>query len=202
MIISSGWCKGMKVAVANGLNTRPTSAKVRSAVMNILQGELEGAVFLDLFAGFGAVGIEALSRGARGAVFVEQARVALEPLRTNLTEMRRRAANAGLDPRPLEVLATDVDRCWDRLGQVPAFDIVWADPPYREAPRWAARILDKSRAIIRPEGVVVIESGDPLTIAPPEGWEPLKPRHYGETHVTLWRRLPNDSPQTTEGHSP
>jgi 16S rRNA G966 N2-methylase RsmD len=129
-------------------------------------------------------------------VFVEQAKAAIEPLRVNLAEVRRRAAQAGITPEPLDIVATDVARCWNKVSSAtPRFDIIWADPPYRDALTWAATILAESRSIIKPGGILVIESGESLESLTPADWKMQKPRHYGETHVTLWRR---DTPLSYE----
>jgi 16S rRNA (guanine966-N2)-methyltransferase len=180
----------MKLKSDKGSNTRPTSVKVRQAVMNALQSDLVDAYVLDLFAGFGAVGIEALSRGARGCVFVEQAPTALRPLRDNLAEATRRATNAHISCDFMNVVPSDVARCWDTLasrGQ--RFHIIWADPPYRQATDWASTLLRHVPPIAAPEGILILESGEdlPENILDGTPWKPLRSKRYGGTLVSMWQ---------------
>jgi 16S rRNA (guanine966-N2)-methyltransferase len=167
MRVISGEFGGRRLVAPEGETTRPTTDKVRQAVFNSLDsmGVLDGAVVADLYAGSGALGIEAISRGAERAVFVERDRQALHALRENIATLK-------IDDR-CTVHATDV------MAWVPAMrnvDIAFIDPPYAfEA--WAAllKLVDV--------GLVVAESDDP--IEPPEGWEQLRSRRYGRTWVTL-----------------
>ena len=153
-----------------GDTTRPTTDKVRQAVFNSLasMGVLEGAVVADLFAGSGALGIEAVSRGAEKCVFVERDRAALIALRENI-------ATLGIEDR-CTVHGTDV------LAWVPAMrnvDVAFIDPPYAfEA--WPAllKLVDV--------GLVVAEADDPVDA--PDGWSQLRARRYGRTWVTLLER--------------
>ncbi|MDO8391247.1 MAG: 16S rRNA (guanine(966)-N(2))-methyltransferase RsmD [Actinomycetota bacterium] len=171
MRVVSGEFGGRKLMTPEGTTTRPTTDKVRQAVFNSLtsMGVVEGAVVADLYAGSGALGIEALSRGAEKCLFVERDRSALHALRGNIAAL-------GLDDRAA-VYATDV------LAWVPAMrgvDIAFADPPY-EFDGWH-NLLDKIDA-----GLVVAESDDP--VEPHHGYTQLRARRYGRTWVTLLERL-------------
>ncbi len=158
--------------------TRPTSERVREALFNALEvaGELDGARVLDLYAGSGALGLEALSRGAADALFVEADRVAAEVLRGNV-------ATVGLGGR---VRHGRVDQVLAESGTDPAapFDLVLADPPYAvEGPELAAALGALSRGgWIAAGGLVVVEraerDGEPDW---PTGFEPLRSRRYGDT---------------------
>lgn len=155
----------------DGTTTRPTTDKVRQAVFNSLtsMGVIEGAVVADLFAGSGALGIEALSRGAERCTFVERDRHALAALRQNLADLH-------LDTRST-VHATDV------MAWVPAMrnvDIVFIDPPYA-FDGWAQLL-----ALID-VGLVVAEADDPVDA--PDGYQQVRTRRYGRTWVTLLERL-------------
>ncbi|MFV7904247.1 RsmD family RNA methyltransferase, partial [Enterococcus faecium] len=103
MQISSGWAKGMRLMTPRGDGTRPTAAKVRAAALNMLMPVLPGSRFLDLFAGSGGMGLEAVSRGASAAFFVDKAPPALAALRQNVAELTRRAQAQGLTVPHLSV---------------------------------------------------------------------------------------------------
>ena len=155
-----------------GLSTRPTTDKVRQAVFNSLgsMGVLDGATVVDLYAGSGALGIEALSRGAESCLFVERDRAALAALRENLKTL-------GLESRA-RISATDV------LAYAPGItsvDIALIDPPYTFT-HWP-ELLTVLRA-----GLVVAESA--AEVAPPDGWEQLKVKRHGRTVITMLERLP------------
>ena len=118
-IIAGRW-RGHPLAVPPGTRTRPTTDRVREAWMSVLQHDVPGARVLDLFAGSGALGLEALSRGAAHATFVEKASAPLAALRANI---------ARLGAESVEVVKDDALRYAARLDAA-AFDIVLADPPY------------------------------------------------------------------------
>lgn len=171
MRVISGELGGRKLVAPAGTTTRPTTDKVRQAVFNSLgsMGVIEGAVVADLYAGSGALGIEALSRGAERCVFVERDREALRALRENLQSL-------GLEPRST-VHATDV------MAWVPAMrgvDIAFIDPPYA-FDAWAQLLS------LVDVGMVVAEADDPVEA--PEGWEVTRSKRYGRTWVTTLERL-------------
>lgn len=197
MIISSGWAKGLTLKTPKGETTRPTSARVRGAILNMLAPWLEDALILDLFGGSGALGIEAVSRGGRGAVFVEQDKRALGALRPNVDELRRRAASQDLTLGPVEIVAGDTARLvvdGRTLGRWGLFDVVFADPPYAEAPKWAEVLLRAVPALMNPEGILVFETAlgegaeAVVRIGTESGWEVLKQKPYGDTMVTVLSR--------------
>lgn len=169
--VVSGEFGGRRLQVPPGSATRPTTDKVRQAVFNSLDsaGLIDGAAVADLFAGSGALGIEALSRGAATCVFVERDRAALQALRANI-------ATLGLASRTAVVVS-------DVLAWVPALrgvDLALIDPPY-EFDGWGQLL----RVLQVP--YVVAESG--REIDPPAGWENVKSRRYGRTWVTQLERL-------------
>lgn len=152
-----------------GTATRPTPDRVREAVFNALWSRdvLDGAVVLDLYAGSGAMGIEALSRGAARVAFVEHDRRARDAIMANL-------ATCGLEARA-EVIPDDADRFLDHaLAEGQRFDIAICDPPYA-FDAWE-RLLDRLRA-----NLVVVESRD--RIAVPSGWALTRDATYGSTWV-------------------
>lgn len=193
MQISSGWAKGMSLAVPAGLATRPTAAKVRAAILNALAPVLDGALVLDVFAGSGALGIEAVSRGARGAVFVEQASAAVTCLKKNLIELERRALKQGLEVPELEVLARSADAAMARAQSLGPFDVLCMDPPYKEAEAWLEKLAGPLAAAAAEEALLVVEAGavDLGALAatiPGFPWRLRREKHYGETTVTVWEK--------------
>jgi 16S rRNA (guanine966-N2)-methyltransferase len=149
---------------------RPTSERVREAIFASLGSldAVEGATVLDLFAGTGAMGIEALSRGAVHATLVDDDAAAVEAIRANL-------ATTGLAGQAT-VVRSDVVRFLDGCGQT--FDVAVADPPY-SYDGWAD-VLARLRARL-----VVLESGSELDLGP--AWEEVRTKRYGDTVVTLAR---------------
>jgi 16S rRNA (guanine966-N2)-methyltransferase len=125
MRIIAGALRGRRIEAPEGLATRPTSDRLRETLFNVLAPRIQGAAFLDLYAGSGAVGVEALSRGARQVIFVERAPAALKVLRTNLEQLgltsgyRVRAERAASFLRGPRADAME-------------FDLVFLDPPYDE----------------------------------------------------------------------
>ncbi len=172
MRVISGEFGGRKLTTPPGMSTRPTTDKVRQAVFNSLGslGVLEGATVADLFAGSGALGIEALSRGAESCVFVERDRSALVALRENLTSL-------GLESRST-VVSTDAMSYAPGMSPV---DIALIDPPYT-FDAWT-ELLGSLRA-----GLVVAESG--REVVAPDGWDRLRVKRHGRTVITTLERLP------------
>jgi pantetheine-phosphate adenylyltransferase/16S rRNA (guanine(966)-N(2))-methyltransferase RsmD len=175
--VIAGTARGTRLApVPRGV--RPTSDRVRESVFNSLGQFFDGDV-LDLYAGTGALGIEALSRGSERAVFVEKDRRALGVIRENL--QRARVADRA------EVVAGDVGRVLDRmLTDGRQFNLIFADPPYRIAATEVEGVMSRLGALLAPGGRVVIESGE----APAAGTIGKKgvTRRYGGTYVTILER--------------
>jgi 16S rRNA (guanine966-N2)-methyltransferase len=158
---------------------RPTSDRVREAIFSILGDRVAGAKVLDLFAGTGAMAIEALSRGASEAVIVESSPRAVEVLKANLAAVgAERAACLSMDYRKaLRHLAARGEK----------FSLAFLDPPYGKGlvERAAAELA--RGGVLRPGAVVVAESAarDPRESVP-EGWIPAADRRYGDTRITLY----------------
>ncbi len=178
MRIIAGSARGIRLApVPEGV--RPTSDRVREAIFNALGQFFDGGEVLDLYAGTGALGIEALSRGCAWATFVEKNGRAARVIRENL----RRAGLAGKG----EVLRGDVKEVLGRLvAEGGKFHLIFADPPYRIPPREIGDVLERLAALLAPGGRVVVESSDP----PAEIVNNMKgvSRRYGATVVTFFER--------------
>lgn len=185
MRVVAGAHGGRRLRVPPGRGTRPTPERVREAVFSTLGDTVEGAVVLDLFAGTGALGIEALSRGAASATFVERNRRVIPLLRTNLSTL-------GLDA---EVHAITVERFVDRAaarGCTTPFDLVVCDPPYDLPTAVLSTMLDRLAAAgcLRDGATVVAERARRSDAEPPraEGFTPTARRTYGDTvvHYLRW----------------
>ncbi len=183
MRIVGGKFKGHSIAAPQGTGTRPTTDRVREAVFNILghgvtDFSVEGARVLDLFAGTGAMGLEAMSRGARFCQFVEESAEARGLIRRNadalgvigLTKIWRRDAT--------------------RLGPCapqPGFDLVFADPPYGMGLGEKALAALVSGQWLNPGAVVVLEEAIKADVPPHEGLEMIDTRDYGDTRIRFYR---------------
>lgn len=173
MRIVAGQLRGRRVAAPPGRATRPTSDRVREALFSML-GSLDGASVLDLFAGSGALGIEALSRGAGDATFVDREPRAAATIRRNLEAL-------GLD-------SAAVHRR-DALAYVRAasttYDLIFVDPPYDCVPRLAGSLSEALPAVLRTEALIVTESDKriPLELELPL----VRERVYGDTRIALHR---------------
>jgi 16S rRNA (guanine966-N2)-methyltransferase len=167
MRVVAGTARGRTLVTPPGTRTRPTSDRVREAVFGALwsRGVVEGARVVDLFAGSGALGVEALSRGAGHATFVDSDRSARAAIKRNVER-------CGFGERAT-IVATPVER-WLAALVDERFDLAFCDPPYA-FDRWAGLLA----AI--PAGLVVVESAGPVPL--PEGWSLVRESSYGGTWV-------------------
>ncbi|HEV8439435.1 MAG TPA: 16S rRNA (guanine(966)-N(2))-methyltransferase RsmD [Methylomirabilota bacterium] len=181
MRVLAGALKGQRLTSAGGSATRPTSDRVRIACLDTLMPYLAGGAFLDLFAGAGSVGIEALSRGAPSAVFVERDGLALRALRDNLERLQ-------LNERA-RVLRVDAARAVATLAaRDERFAVVFVDPPY-DSPR-AAPALEAVAAggVLAPGAVVALQHSTKSAPADAIGvLRAWKTRRFGETTLTFFR---------------
>jgi len=175
MRVIAGSRKGHKLSAPPGLDTRPTSDRVRENVFNLV-GPLEEARVLDLFAGSGALGIEALSRGAAGAVFVERDPDAVRTIERNLDRLRLVGAR---------VVRGDVLRTIAEEATTGAkYDLVLVDPPYGMLPEIQPRLARHLPPLLSTDGLVVVETDARVE---PELPLPVRTsRKYGQTRVTLF----------------
>ena len=190
MRITGGEFGGRNLKVPKTDAIRPTQDRVREALFNIIQFEIAGADFLDLFAGSGAVGLEALSRGAKSVTFVEQNRKHIAILSENLTVL--------CSPSPStftsSVVAADAYR-WLATYSGPGFSIGFADPPYAlgEEKGYASVLATLAeRGVIRAGGLFIAEMTAVQKAEETPGWELVRDRAYGKTRLCIWRRLTSD----------
>lgn len=188
MRITGGEFGGRNLKVPKSNAIRPTQDRVREALFNIIQCEIAGADFLDLFAGSGAVGLEALSRGAKSVTFVEQERRHLAVLKENLSSFSRGSSDSRVSGST--VVAADAYR-WLSIYTGPGFTIGFADPPYAlgEEKGYASVLATLAgRNVIRPSGLFIAEMTAVQRAEETPGWELIRDRTYGKTRLCIWRR--------------
>ena len=183
MRVVAGKFKGHSLSTPRDECIRPTSDRVRESLFNILEHglpdfELEGARVLDLFAGTGALGIEALSRGAKYCLFIENAASARGIIRTNVEALH----------------LTGITKIWRRdattlgpAGKVEAFDLVLADPPYTKGLGERALIEARDMGWIKPGSIAILEEHKDAAPDIPHGFVELDKRSYGDTLIVILR---------------
>lgn len=158
MRIGSGTFKGRTLKTPKGEATRPTSGLVRETLFNILARDIPEACVLDLFAGSGSVGLEALSRGAAHATFVEKARPALACLRENITALDV-AEETTVLPYPVDRALAELIRAGD------AFDLIFLDPPFADAEAYARTLAAVAESnLLAPDGILIAQHGARLPL--------------------------------------
>lgn len=179
MRVISGEARGHRLAAPEGLDTRPTTDRIKESLFNIIAPDIDDCVFLDLFSGSGAIGIEALSRGAKKAVFVENEKKALEAIDNNLTHTKLE--------HKAEVLKGEVLTSIKMLGSKNAvFDIIFMDPPYMSdlyKPTLRA-ILDEG--ILKKEGYVIAECAAKVALPNIDGLKIVRTKDYKTTVMSFW----------------
>jgi len=176
MRVITGKARGRKLITLSGDDVRPTTDKVKESVFSIIQFQVEGRMFLDLFAGSGQMGIEALSRGAKGAYFFDMRKDAVAVVRKNL-----------------EALGLEADsqvRCGDALslavGCGMKFDVAFVDPPYNKG--LSKKALEILPSVMNDTGVIVVESADSEELPEIAGKFKLdRTYRYGKIKITTYR---------------
>ena len=182
MRVITGSARGRRLKELEGLETRPTTGKVKEALFSVIQFDIEGRRVLDLFAGTGQLGIEALSRGAECAVFVERRRDALQVIRENLEA-------CGMTDKARVVNGDAMS--YLKSGE--KFDLIFLDPPY------ASSLLEQALeeivrfVICRKHGIIVAESAADKTLPPLAGPYALyREYRYGKIKLTVYHRDGNE----------
>ena len=182
MRVITGSARGRRLLELEGLETRPTTGRVKEGVFSALQFDVEGRRVLDLFAGTGQMGIECLSRGAASAVFVDRRKDAFALIKKNL-------ALTGLQDRARVVHG---DSLAFLAGAGESFDLVFLDPPYASGSLERAMELITTIDIVVEHGIMVCESpADRLLPEVPAPYEKGKEYRYGKIKFTLYRRRAN-----------
>jgi 16S rRNA (guanine(966)-N(2))-methyltransferase RsmD len=181
MRIVAGETKGARLLVPSGTEVRPTSDRVREAVFSSLGTSVRGARVLDLFGGSGALGLEAMSRGASGAVFVERSGVIRKVLEANIATLGYQKSS--------RVIPGDALRALRRLGgEKERFDIAFVDPPY--ASDLAQRAVEELAAgdLMTPLAIIVVEHAGSMIIHCPKSLQVSTTKRYGDTAITYLRQ--------------
>ena len=182
--VIAGSMRGRTLTAPKGHATRPTSDRVREAIFSTLQSRFDAvtdAIVLDLFAGSGALGIEALSRGAAMVTFIESSRTARDVLSRNIDDLGLRAC--------VQVEAKDAFTTPVTLGSTSRFTLLFLDPPYRIEPVRIRELLEElaCRGILEEGAVVVYEHSTAAKIVWPSGFEESGQRVYGDTTISYAR---------------
>ena len=185
MRIITGKAKGLRLATLEGENTRPTSERAKEAVFSMIQFELEGRRVLDLFAGSGQMGLEALSRGAVSAVMVDHSKAAISVVKQNIEKTKLEGALAVCSDSLEFLRAEGRKRC-----EGAKYDIVFLDPPYAEKLIPRALELLLSGRLIKRTSLIVCESGSDADVFGGKGelearFENLRSVKHGIAHINL-----------------
>jgi 16S rRNA (guanine966-N2)-methyltransferase len=180
MRVIAGQFGGRRLVAPRGLATRPTSDRAREALFSIL-ADVRGARVLDLYAGTGALGIEAISRGAAHVLFIESARPALAVIRENLETL-------GIEKERARVIGSPVARALGEIAKSGPYDLVLADPPYADVADALAEIAAPLLSATSEGARFVLEHAS--RDVPPDviGFERSNPRAYGDTSMTIYLR--------------
>lgn len=181
MRIVTGKFRGAHIEAPKGLATRPTSDKVRQALFNVLEHgapdfDFEGARVLDLFAGSGALGLEALSRGARFCLFVEESAEARAAIRRNVEALGLTGAT--------KIWRRDATRLGP-AGTMQSFDLVFCDPPYGKGLGERALAAAAGGGWLRSDAIAVLEESAGADIAWPQPFTEVDRRRYGDTAIAM-----------------
>jgi 16S rRNA (guanine966-N2)-methyltransferase len=195
MRVIAGTAKGRRLRVPAGLHVRPSGARLRESAFGILEhrGAISGARVLDLFAGTGALGIEALSRGADALVAVESDRSVAALLRDNV-------AHVGFAERT-QIHAQPVLAVLERLPADAPFDLVLVDPPYREGLVAPALEVLAARGLLAPNGFVLIEHARVEQVSWPAALTLELERPCGDSTITLLRSAQPDEVREVPAHA-
>jgi len=177
MRIIAGAARGRRLRSPGTKDTRPVTDRVREAVFSSLGALVEGADVADLYAGTGSFGLEALSRGARSALFVENGRRAIEALKANV-------AAVGLGGKVVRSPVRDfLGRCGER------FDLVFMDPPWDQPTETMEADMARLDPLLRPGAVVVVSrrQGDRVPQGP-ETWRVAADKRYGDTRIIRYKK--------------
>ena len=168
---------GQKIEAPNNRRTHPMSERIRNALFNSLSREIVDAEVLDIFAGTGAVGLEALSRGAKWVTFVDRDRTAQRYLTRNV-------ARIGVEAQT-KIIRTTVSS-WLGTKNPQLFDVIFADPPY-----WDVQFatIEKVFELLKPDGLLVLSHPGKTEVPTKDGIEIVDNRTYGNAHLTFYRRV-------------
>lgn len=195
--ITGGVFRGRQVLVPPRI--RPTQDKVRSAVFSILGGVVSGARVLDLFAGSGALGLEAASRGAESVCWVEAERRVMSVLKKNVETLCPMCGEEALPVHGLgrmkpgsgrfALIQAEVLRYLKRVRPTLPFGIIFADPPYDAGGLWLKKILSglSGQLIVEKDGLFIMEQSARAPVATQTGWQLIERKTYGDSQICFFR---------------
>lgn len=182
MRVIAGKAKSLRLKTIEGMNTRPTTDRIKETLFNMIQSHMADCRFLDLFAGSGSIGIEALSRGAEFCVFVEQDRKAAACIRENLAHTRLKDQAS--------LMVTDVLSAIRKLDGKEPFDCIFMDPPYRKGLEFQALEALRNTSLVNQNTLIIIEEAldEEMSEARMPGYEIIKDKKYKTNrHVFVQR---------------
>lgn len=181
MRVIAGSAKGHNLKTPEGLETRPTTDRIKETLFNIIAFDLPNCDFLDLFAGSGAIGIEALSRGANRAFFVDESNICADIIEQNLAHTKLEAKG--------EILKKDVNTgIKDLVNRKLKFDIIFLDPPYKKKLSESVLKMIAEGGILKKDGYVIVESATKIPLEKIEGFHVIREKVYKTTVIT-WLSL-------------
>jgi 16S rRNA (guanine966-N2)-methyltransferase len=189
MRISGGTAKGKRTATkrlltktAQGERLRPTSSKVREALFDILRNKIEGAYFVDLYAGTGTVGLEALSRGAGRAVFIEPDELRIKTIQKSILDLDFQGQSLVIKGKAFEFL--------QKASEKENFDIFFVDPPYDSDEIEKILPLLGAEGLVSADGIVIVEHFFKKQVPEHAGrLKSTRSYRYGDTMLTLYRKV-------------
>ncbi len=187
--VNRGYFKGTKLKAPKSQQTRPTSSKVKEAVVNLIGGDVNGWNVLDLYAGTGSMGIEFLSIGANHCDFVEMDKEAIRCLESNLALIMERAKKQSLD-LTTKIIRRSSEKFLSLNNN--QYDLVWADPPYALIRGYSDEFIASLERQVYSGGYLVLEAsreGAEFYLSRLRGgWNNEKNKNYGDTHILVFRR--------------
>ena len=182
MRVISGKRRGAKLIAPEGMNTRPTTDRIKETLFNMIQFDLPGCQFLDLFSGSGGIGIEAISRGAQQAVFIDKDPAAFQCIKKNLekTTLQDQAIVYNIDVYSgIKKLVAEGKR----------FDIIFLDPPYALPDTKDILAFIGSHDLLKDDGYLILEQGTDQAIDKIEGLKLIKEKQYKTTTMSFFERI-------------
>ncbi len=182
MRVIAGSARRLQLKTVEGKNTRPTTDRIKETLFNMIASDMPGCRFLDLFAGSGAIGIEALSRGASEAVFVERSPKAMSVIRENLKYTK-------LDPKA-DTMLCDFRKALVRLDGRRSFDYIFLDPPYNKMIEKEVLEYISNSGLLSRKGTVIVEAsiGTKFDYAETMGYSVIREKKY-KTNQHVFLRL-------------
>ncbi|MEW6188527.1 MAG: 16S rRNA (guanine(966)-N(2))-methyltransferase RsmD [Actinomycetota bacterium] len=182
MRVIAGIAKGRKLVAPKGREVRPTADRIKEALFDILEEKIKESKVLDLYAGAGSLGIEALSRGAEFAVFVDDNPSSIRVLKRNL-EHTGFSQKARILKNKVEVIVKRL------LEENEEFNLIFLDPPYKINVVELSSVLNKNAGFLAPEGVAVLEHSSRRAPIPIENLEIQFTRRYGDTALSFYSKI-------------